>query len=96
MKNEGLEWLVDDVGFVPNLNISVEKLAFHSFWNPSCVCRFMLVYVYIKPMYASPCLCTQAEGFFGLYFPKIDLFAHKKVIFSILTFLKSICNLIGP
>ena len=35
-------------------------------------------------------------GFLDLYFPKIDLFAHKMVLFSIKTFLTSILNLIGP
>ena len=52
-------------------------------------------------MCVGSCLCayasnlrTQVEDFLGLYIPKIDLFAHKNVIFSILTFLKSILNLI--
>ena len=34
-----LERLLDDVGFVPNLNINTENLPFKDFWNPSCVHR---------------------------------------------------------
>ena len=55
---------------------------FIALWNPSCVCRSLPVYACIKPMYAYACMRTQVEGFLGLYFPKIDLFAHKKLYFS--------------
>ena len=32
-----MERLLDDMGFIPNLNFNAEKLAFHSFWNPNYV-----------------------------------------------------------
>ena len=41
----------------------------------------MPTYAYIRPAYAGPCLHMQAEGFLGLYFQKIDLFALKNCIF---------------
>ena len=46
LKNGGLEWLLNDVGFIPNLTFNIEKLVFYSFWNPSvrvqaCVCVCM-------------------------------------------------------
>jgi len=44
-KNEGLERLSNDVGFIPKPNFNAKKLVFHSFWNTSmhtharvCVC----------------------------------------------------------
>ena len=51
----GLEWLLDDVRFIPNFSFKAEKLAFHSFWNPSCV----RIHAYIKPTYAYMCMRTQ-------------------------------------
>ena len=35
LKMGGLEWLPNDMGFIPNLTLNTEKHVFHSFWNPS-------------------------------------------------------------
>ena len=43
-----------------------------------------------KAVCAARLLRAHSKSFLGLIFPKIDLFAHLKVIFFILTFLKSI------
>jgi len=47
LKNGGLELLLDNVGFIPNLTLNVEKLAFHSFQNPS---------MRVWPMYECTCI----------------------------------------
>ena len=57
---------------------------------PFIVFGTLATYVYIKPAYTHACMHTQSLGFRGLYF------IHKRVIFFIKTFLKSIDNLIGP
>ena len=56
----GLEWLLGDVGFIPNLNINIENLSFIGFYNPSCVCRSMLAYACLRPAYVYVCMCMQA------------------------------------
>ena len=33
-ENRGLEWLLDNVGFVSNLNVNVENLPFFMFLKP--------------------------------------------------------------
>ena len=58
-ENGGLEWLPDDVRFVPNLILYCRKIVFHMFLKPylheqahacvrrlqGCICRFMLAHV---------------------------------------------------
>ena len=56
----GLERLLDDVGFIPNLNINVENLPFIGFYNPSCVRRSMPAYACLRPAYVYVCMCMQA------------------------------------
>jgi len=60
----------------------MQKLSFHSFWNPSM--RFMPMYVYacmelayvdLEHPYAYTCLRTHDLGFPWPYFLKIDLFS---------------------
>ena len=82
----GLERLPDDVEFIPNLSFNAKNLPFIALWNPSNVRRSMPAYACVRPAYAYTCMHTQAKGFLGLYFPKINLFAHK----TILTFPESI------
>ena len=51
VENKGLEQLLDDVRFIPNLRFNVEKLVLHSYWNPICVRRPVYAYTYIKFAY---------------------------------------------
>ena len=44
LENGGLEWLPNDVGFVPKPEFGAEKLAFNIFYNPS-MCTYARVYV---------------------------------------------------
>ena len=81
MKKGGLEWLLDDVRFIPNLSFNVENLHFIALWNPSCVRRSVPTYASIMLAYAYVCMHMQAKGFLDLYFPKIDLFTHKNLYF---------------
>ena len=90
MKNGGLEWLLNDMGFVPNLSINVENLSFFMFPEPymhvqdrvfvrmhcGCACRLI-----------PTCVC---QGLPWLYFSKNKFICSLKVIFFILTFLKLI------
>ena len=62
-------------------HLMLKNLFFIVFGTLACMWRPLYVYTCIRPVYA-------AWG--HAYFPKIDLFAHKKFIFSILIFLKSI------
>ena len=47
-ENGVLEWLLDNVRFVPNLNINTKNLHFLCFWNPTCVRRLVLAYACLR------------------------------------------------
>ena len=51
----GLEQSLDDVGFVPNLNINAENLPSLGFWKSLCVHKIKLAYACKKQ-------CTQADS----------------------------------
>ena len=86
----GLERLPDNVGFIPNLSINAENFPFFMFLKPympmqdrACVrmhhgCARRLI---------PACTC---QGLTWLYFSKNRFICSSKVIFFILTFLKSI------
>ena len=78
----GLEWLLGDVGFIPNLNINVENLSFivsrtlARVHIPVYVYACMkLVYGDLEHAYTYVCLYTHALRFSWPSFPKIDLFS---------------------
>ena len=74
VKIRGLEWLPDDVVFVPNLSINAENLSYLCFWNPSCVRRIELGAH--AECYACRLILACANWRFSWFtFPKIDLFA---------------------
>ena len=50
LRKLGFEWLLDDVGFIPNLTRNAEKLAFHSFWNPSMHAQTVYGCICIEPV----------------------------------------------
>ena len=59
-----------------SLTLIVHKFAFPSFWNPTCVQRIMPACSCTMAARAGKFLLAHAECFFGLIFPKIDLFTH--------------------
>ena len=63
-ENGGLKRLLDNMKFVPNLNIIAENFFF--FFNVSRTLH----------AHAGSGLRVHAKGFLGFTFPKIDLFAH--------------------
>ena len=52
----------------------------------SYIISYIALYNGFKGINPNKFLCAHNEGFLGLIFPKIDLFAHLKVIFFILKF----------
>ena len=75
-ENEGLEWLLDDIGFTPNLSIDVEKyVSYASETLPICpgACLHIKVHAYI---------CMPRVSF-DLYFSKIDFLLNKKLYFPV-------------
>ena len=70
----GLEQLPNNVEFIPNLSFNAKNMPFIVLWNTSCIHMFVIAYAYA-------CMHMQSEGFIGLYLPKLDLFAHKKLYF---------------
>ena len=74
-ENEGLKQLLDNMKFVPNLNIIAENLSFFYFY-------FLFFYFFIFYVsrtlhaHAGSGVRVHAKGFLGFTFPKIDLFAH--------------------
>ena len=81
-ENSGLERLPDDVGFVPNLKINAKILPYLYFWNPLYCARLCL------RAQTDSCMCILRVSL--VYFPKNRFIYSLKVIFFILTFLKSI------
>ena len=81
VENGSLERLSNDVEFILNLIFNAENLSFIALWNLSCGHKSVPTYACIRIAYAYVCMRTQAKGFLGLYLPKIDLFAHKKLYF---------------
>ena len=97
LKNEGLEWFPNDVGFIPNLSFNVRK-------NLSFIASRTLA------MYTGPCMHMHTSNLHmhmciyvrslrisvAFIFQKQLYFIYKRIIFFIKTFFKSIHNLIGP
>ena len=78
----GLEQLSDDMGFISNLTVNVEKLVFHSLWNSGmhaqarvCVHMYGACDATLGHVFAYVCTRMHALGFLGLNFSKIDLFS---------------------
>ena len=67
-ENEGLKQLLDNMKFVPNLNIIAENLSFFFF--------FFFNVSRTLHAHAGSGVRVHAKGFLGFTFPKIDLFAH--------------------
>ena len=78
------------MGFVPNLNINAKKIALFSFLESAMHAQDHACVHIIMAAHVGCFLRAHSEDFLGFTFPKIDLFPHLRVIFSILTFLKSI------
>ena len=74
MENRGLEWLPNDVEFIPNLSLQCKKFVFLCLWNPSCERRLM-------PANASLCLHMQIMGFLWLLSSKNIFLLIKSYIF---------------
>ena len=54
LNNEGLEWLLDDVGFIPKLTLNVGKnLSFIVFGAITCVRRPVYMYAFIRHVQAA-------------------------------------------
>ena len=77
-----MEWLRDDVGFIPNLSFNVENLPFIVSGTLACVRMPMYAYASMKLAYANlkhaykyACLRMYALGIPWPFFPKIDLFS---------------------
>ena len=70
--------------FIPNLNFNTENLSFIVFGTLACVRKLVYAYTYIKLAYA------HLRVFMTFIFQKLLYFVHKRVIFSIKTFLKSL------
>ena len=80
-KKRGLERLLDDLGFIPNLNHYCKKLALFMFLKP-LLCTQDYAYVHMLwPVYAGCYPCTWVEGHFGHLFPKINFYSFKMLYF---------------
>ena len=74
VKMGGLERLLDDMGFIPNLNINAENMHFLCFETlPTCAgsCLRTRVHAWVCKLGAS----------FGLYFLKMDILLIRKIFF---------------
>jgi len=90
LKNGGLEQL-PNVGFIPNISFNVEKLVFHSFWNPNMhtharVCSRMHEACVHKPWGCAricvyKCACPKASVTFLFQKKKKLILVQKRVIF---------------
>jgi len=85
LRKLGFEQLLDDVGFIPNLTHNAEKLAFHSFWNPSmhaqarvCMHMYRTCVRYFKDAYTYAHIRVHTLEFSMVFIFKIIHFNSKK------------------
>ena len=81
LENGGLEWLPNDVGFIPNQILNAKNLSF--IVSGTLACTRMLVYAYVCMKHALAslehactymCMHTHALGFLWPFFSKNSLF----------------------
>ena len=82
---KGLQWLLDNVGFVLSQVLNAEKLVFYSFWNPSMHAHAR-VHAELKYACAYACMRTHILGFSWSSFSKNSLFSPKKSYIFLKTF----------
>ena len=75
----GLEWLLDDVGFIQNLSRYCRKLVFYMLLKPQLRMQKCAYIRMLWPTYVGCCPCTWAEGHFGHFISKNRFFfSHLK------------------